>query len=288
MADEFSLPLQPLRERKIEFRGREIQTVDLPDNQGYVSLNSLCDAFGLDRKGQRQRLARQGNYFDPYLATISVSTGGGPQPTLCLMAAAVPLFLTGVQVERVADPESRALLRAFLDEALEVLAEHFGLSERGELQFLRDAVGRMVAEQESFDQRIENLSKKVEAELAEIRRAHEEKVQQIREAFGALRGEVRHVVGPKERITPEQLGQLRETVNTLGVLMQERGVVNPYAGIYTTLFRMTGIARSEHISQEDFPRVLAFLDQQIQALRDAAEQEAAEKQAASGGPPASA
>jgi hypothetical protein len=75
-------------------------------------------------------------------------------------------------------------------------------------------------------------------------------VQQIREAFAGLRGEIRQVSGPKERLTPEQLGE-----------------ANPYAGIYTSIFRMTGIAHPEHIVQGDFPDVLAFLDRQIDAVR---------------------
>ena len=189
MFDMLSLTQIPLHERKILFRGKEIQTADLPDNQGYVALNSLCDAFGLDRRGQRQRLERQGSYFRDYTALVTLSTPGGPQATLCLLAAAVPLFLTGVQLDRVSDPKARDLLRAFLDEALDVLAEHFGISERGEMRFLREAVGRMVAEQEAFDTRIEVMVKKVDAELAEIRQAQEDKVQQIREAFVGLRGE---------------------------------------------------------------------------------------------------
>lgn len=266
MDDMPVFPLQPLRERSFVFRGKEIKTADLPDNQGYVSFYSLCDAFGLDRRAQKKRLERQGGYFREYTALITLSTPGGPQATLCLLAAAVPLFLTGVQLERVADAQARELLRAFLDEALDVLAEHFGISERGEMRFLREAVARMVAEQEAFDARIEGIAKKVEAELAEIRQAQDEKVQQIRQAFAGLRGEVRQLGGPKERLTPEQLGQLRETVNTLGVMLQELGETNPYPGIYTSIFRMTGIARSEHIAQQDFPRVLAFLDRQIEAL----------------------
>jgi hypothetical protein len=69
---------------------------------------------------------------------------------------------------------------------------------------------RMVAEQESFE---EALSKKVEAELVELRRTQEEKVDQIRVAFGNLRQQVTRLeahAGPKARLTPEQMGQLRQ------------------------------------------------------------------------------
>ena len=262
--------LTPFRERTLNFRGKELRTADLNDNQGYVSFNSLCEAFGLDRRGQRQRLSRQESFYRPYTTTIVMATPGGPQPTLCLMAAAVPLFLTGVQLERVRDPQARDLLEAFLDEAMEVLAEHFGLSERGELRFLRESVARMVVEQEVFEEarqeQRETDQKKVEAELAQLREEHEQKVQQIREAFAQLRSYIDRVAGPKERISPEQLGQLRETVSALGTLLQERGVAKPFPGIYMDITKITGVSRSEHITQKDFPQVLEFLDAQIQAL----------------------
>jgi P22_AR N-terminal domain./ORF6C domain. len=257
---------RPERERKLAFRDKEIATADLKDGKGYVSVRSLCEAFGLDQRAQRKRLMRQQGYFESYTVTILMGTAGGPQPTLCLMASAVPLFLTGVELERVQDEDTRQLLTAFLDEAHTVLAEHFGISERGEIQFLRSSIARMVAEQENFE---ETLSKKVEAELVELRKAHEEKVQQIRDAFSNLRQQVTRleaVAGPKVRLSPEQLGQLRQLVATLGTLLQENGVSKPYPGIYMDITRLTGVSRSEDIRQEDFAEVVAFLEQQIQAL----------------------
>lgn len=256
----------PIRERKLLFRGKQISTADLKDGKGYVSVRSLCDAFGINPGAQRKRLMRQQGYFEPFTASILMTTAGGAQPTLCLMASAVPLFLTGVELERVDDEQSRELLKAFLDEAHTVLAEHFGISERGELQFLRDSIARMVAEQETFE---DNLSKKVEAELAELHRSHEDKVQQIREAFGNLRQQVTRleaIAGPKARLTPEQLGQLRELVATLGTLLQESGVAKPYPGIYMDVTRLTGVSRSEDIRQEDFHTVVEFLEGQIRTL----------------------
>ena len=265
MTDEMPA-FRPERQRKISFRGKEITTADLKDGKGYVSIRSLCDAFGLDPRPQRKRLLRQKGYFQSSTAMIVLDTPGGAQPMLCLMSLAVPMFLTGVELDRVDDPEARELLLAFLDEAQTVLAEHFGISERGEMQFLRQSVARMVAEQEAFE---ENLSKKVDAELAEIRRAHEEKVTQIREAFSGLRQQVtrlEQVAGPKARLTPEQMGQLRQLVATLGGLMQENGVPKPYPGIYMDITRLTGVSRTEDIRQEDFPEAVAFLERQIETL----------------------
>jgi hypothetical protein len=257
---------RPVRESSIFFQGKEITTAVLRDGNGYVSIRSLCAALGLDHRAQRKRLMRAQNFYEPYTATILMNTPGGPQSSMCLDARTVPMFLSGVELERVQDLEARSMLQAFMEEAMMILAEHFGISERGEMQFLRESVARMVLEQEKFE---ENLSKKVEAELAELRRSHEEKVQQIRTAFGDLRQQVTHleaVAGPKARLTPEQLGQLRQTTAVLGSLLQERGVAKPYPGIYMDITRLTGVSRSEDIRQEDFPAVIAFLEKQVNAL----------------------
>jgi hypothetical protein len=256
----------PVRERKLTFQGKEIATADLKDGSGYVSVRSLCEAFGLEQRSQRKRLLRQSGYFEPYTTTIVMTTPGGPQPSLCLLASAVPIFLAGADLSRIQDEQAREMLKAFQHEAHTVLAEHFGISERGEIQFLSDSIARMVAEQEAFE---ENLHKKVEAELVEMRKAHEEKVAQIRTAFGELRQQVTHleaVAGPKTRLTPEQLGQLRTSVATLGTLMQEKGTSKPYPGIYMDITRLTGVSRSEDIRQEDFALVIDFLEKQVHAL----------------------
>ena len=268
MTDHLTV-FQPVQERKIDFRGHEIATADLKDGHGYVSVRSFSEAFGLDQRAQRRRLQRKKGFFEPFTATILMATAGGPQPTLCLDAFAFPSFLVGIDLERVQDADARTTLEAFQLECAAVLAEHFGISERGEINFLRDSISRMVAEQEIFE---ELISKKVEEELTSIRKAHDEKINQIREAFGSLRQQVKKldaIAGPKTRLTPEQLGQLRISVSTLGTLLQEQGVSKPYPGIYMDITRLTGVSRSEDIRQEDFQHVMTFLENQVKILTSA-------------------
>jgi hypothetical protein len=260
---------QPVQERRINFRGHEIATADLKDGHGYVSVRSFSEAFGLDQRAQRRRLQRKKGFFEPFTATILMTTAGGPQPTLCLDAFAFPSFLVGIDLERVQNEEARTTLEAFQLECAAVLAEHFGISERGEINFLRESINRMVAEQEIFE---DLISKKVDEELASIRKVHEEKIQEIREAFGNLRQQVKKldvIAGPKTRLTPEQLGQLRISVATLGALLQEQGVPKPYPAIYMDITRLTGVSRSEDIRQEDFQSVMTFLENQVKILSSA-------------------
>jgi hypothetical protein len=264
--------LAPSKEGEVPFRGKRLVTATLVDQQGYVTLNSLCDAFGLDRKGQRQRMMRS-SYWMQHAAQVQMSTPKGPRATWCLAAIAVPVFLTGVDVERVQNPEARELIEAFLDESMEVLAEHFGISEKAEMKFMRSVVAKMVGDHEEDQGRL----KKVEAELAEIRRAHDEKVSQIRSAFGDLRQQVSRiamVAGPKLRLTPEQIGQLREAVENLALVMIAKAeIAKPYPSIYGDIVRMTGVSKIEDIQQQDLERVLAWLDRRVHAYLHMGEEE---------------
>lgn len=260
--------LEPEKEGHLTFMGKKIRTATLPSGQGFVVLKSLCEAFDLAYTGQRQRLYRT-DIFRRYSALVSMQTETrGRQASLCLSAFAVPAFLMGVETARVASDTAREMLEAFQEEGMIVLAEHFGLSERGEIRFLRESVARMTIEQQAFE---DQVVKNVEKELAADRQAREEKIQQIRDAFSKLREQIRVLeksAGPKTRITPEQLGQLRQTVMVLGELMIRAGESKrPWPAIYTDIMLHFGFARSEDITQEAFPQVLAFLDRQAHALR---------------------
>ncbi len=160
------------------------------------------------------------------------------------------------------------MLEAFQEEGMIVLAEHFGLSERGEMRFLRESVVRMTLEQDAFE---EMVVRNIEKELAADRQAREEKIQQIREAFLHLRDQIRvieQVVGPRQRITPEQIGSLREMVMVLGELLIRAGESKrPWPAIYSDMTLQFGFSKVEDITQEAYPKVEQFLDRQVQAVR---------------------
>lgn len=259
--------LEPQAEGEMKFRGKAIKTATMKNGQGLVVLRSLCDAFDLNYTGQRQRMQRTAIFRD-HSALVYINTAGGRQAQACLSAFAVPAFLMGVETSRVASDEAREMLEAFQEEGMIVLAEHFGLSERGEIRFLRESVTRLAIEQDAFE---EQVVRNVEKELAADRQAREEKIQQIRDAFAKMRDQIRtleKVAGPKQRITPEQLGQLRQTVMVLGELMIRAGESKrPWPAIYTDITLQFGVARSEDVTQDAFPRVLEFLDRQVEAFR---------------------
>jgi hypothetical protein len=263
--------LSPETEGTINFQGREIRTATMKNGQGFVSLRSLCDAFGVNYRAQQRRVART-DLFKAHSAYLQLSTAGGQQAALCLYAYAVPAFLMGFETERLANEEAREVITAFQEEGMAVLAEHFGLSERGEIEFLRESLARMVVQQDRFEAQTKDNVQAVNTAVNAERQAREEKVQQIREAFSQMREDIRtmkQVVGPQKRITPEQVGALREMVMVLGQLMIVAGESNrPWPAIYSDITLQFGFSKVEDITQEVYPRVEKFLDQQVQAFRE--------------------
>lgn len=277
--DETTAVFIPEQQDKIDFHGHIITTVTLKDGQGYVSLNSLAATFGLSRPALVRRVNRN-SYYEPYVCRIRISTAGGPQVQVCLNANAVPLFLSGTSLEAISDPDSRALMESFIGECHAVLAEHFGVSERGEINVLRQTVAKLVAERdvedgaeaEGVDLEPRAKSDYVDQRIAEMRSEYEEKVDEIRKAFSDLRKQVRVVsTAARERITPEQAHQINATVRALGYLMQQRGHDKPYPGIYADIFRMAGVGVTERICQADFEMVMEFLEKRITLIQNAPE-----------------
>jgi hypothetical protein len=262
---------EPDVQDEIPFRGRQLIAAKLADGQGYVSLNSVAAAFGITRQALFARLNRKNDWFSPYMARIRLQTAGGPQVMVCMNAVALPLFLAGTSLESVKDPDSRSVLAAFLSEARDVLAEHFGITERGEMDFMRVTMARLVAERQAEDQGLEGRAKQsyVDEQITQMRREHEEKIEQIRKAYSDLRSQIRAATPSPERLTPEQAGQVSNTVRALGYLLQERGVNNPYPRVYGSIWRMAGVGTTERIPQAKFEEIMNWMEKQIQILSSA-------------------
>jgi hypothetical protein len=262
---------EPETQDEIPFRGRQLIAAKLADGQGYVSLNSVAAAFGITRQALFARLNRKNDWFSPYIAHIRLQTAGGPQAMVCMNAVALPLFLAGTSLESVKDPEARSVLAAFLTEARDVLAEHFGITERGEMNFMRVTMARLVAERQAEDRGMEGRAKQsyVDEQITQVRQEHEEKIEQIRRAYSDLRTQVRAATPTPERLTPEQIGQVSNTVRALGYLLQERGVNNPYPRVYATIWRMSGVGTTERIPQKKFEEIMNWMEKQIQILTSA-------------------
>jgi hypothetical protein len=100
-----------------------IMAVQLPDERIVARVQSFCEALQLDDLGQLQRIRRQPALADQLLQ-ILVMTPSGLQEVDVLIASAIPAWLIGVQLSRLA-PEKRALILSFQREVVDTPYRHF-------------------------------------------------------------------------------------------------------------------------------------------------------------------
>lgn len=116
-------PVQPTRQEVISLFDSFIVAVSLPDGRVGATLASLCDALGLTQPSQSRRI-RTDEVLADELVSVAIHTNNGTQVASVLTAWAIPLWLTGVHITRLAESK-RAAIRAFKKQAANVLYEHF-------------------------------------------------------------------------------------------------------------------------------------------------------------------
>jgi antirepressor protein len=97
--------------------------VSLPDGRIGATLGSLCDALGLAQNSQSRRI-RLDEVLADELVSVAIQTNNGTQVASVLTAWAIPLWLTGVHITRLAESKRAAIL-AFKKQAANALYEHF-------------------------------------------------------------------------------------------------------------------------------------------------------------------
>jgi hypothetical protein len=121
--DEPEQAIVPVEQDTVTFYDRQIIAARLPDGRIAAALRPMCEALQLARVGQLRRI-REDETLADQLVPVIVATEGGTQEMDMLTAWAIPTWLTGIQLSRVA-PEKRAAILAFKREAAEVLYRHF-------------------------------------------------------------------------------------------------------------------------------------------------------------------
>lgn len=102
LPDTSGAPLLPTRQELVPFYDGFIVAALLPDGRIAATLASLCERLGLAPNRQVRRIRADDLLADEFLPA-TIETSGGPQTMGVLTAWAIPLWLTGVQVSRVAE-----------------------------------------------------------------------------------------------------------------------------------------------------------------------------------------
>ena len=119
-----SKDLTVIDQREVTFYDDQLTAVRADDGQVYVSVRHMCDALGLAQRGQVLRIKRNEILEEGYKGGIMMITPGGRQRTGMLRVDLVPLWLSGIDINRVKE-EIRDKLKRFQREAAKVLWEAF-------------------------------------------------------------------------------------------------------------------------------------------------------------------
>jgi hypothetical protein len=275
-------PLDPKSESVLEWQGKEISIVELEDPIQYVSVASFCRAFGLDVAVQRRRLNRN-SWYAAYTRLVNAGTAGGPQASLCLRVDALPTFMLGIDLAQVPGEEDKKLFQAFMDESSAVLAEYWGVSEVGEMRFLREQVARMIAEYEMEEAGLggEERLDQVELMVEQMHRDLEERLETMREIYAELRADYRsvaRVVKPKKGDEPrlgdaehkELLAEVKSRVDLLARLKIEYfREERPYPHIWNYInLSISGVTTYKDIPLRKYQEVVDWLDAEILTIEN--------------------
>lgn len=117
--EDKSQELVPLEQQTLNFYGKPIVVVRLPDDRPAVVLRWICENLQLATTGQVTRIRRTEAIADD-LVYARVQTDGGPQSMPALVLHAIPFWLAGIDAKRVRE-EIRPDIIRYQREVVDVL-----------------------------------------------------------------------------------------------------------------------------------------------------------------------
>lgn len=252
-------------QRTVEFYGDELVAIQLADSGTiYVPLARLCDNLGIERKRQAQRI-RDHPVLSKGFSSLSLDTGGGTQEAQCLRIDLIPLWLSGVNANRVGEHVREKLIRyqaevatvlweAFKHDILppSALASQPAEKSGAELAYeIATAIQHLARQQIEMEQR---LGGRIDA-MGRWAKTTSNRLDAVEERLTSLELSV----GPDTTITEQQAAELALAVKHVGHALVQQGTKPGYSQVYTELYRRYGISSYKNLPRDKYDEVLAWL-----------------------------
>lgn len=263
---------EPLTPRTVSFYGDDMIAVQHEDGTVYTLFARLCENLGLRRESQVRRVQRHSVLQDG-LITLTIRTAGGPQSAQFLRLDLLPLWLSGVQAERV-KAEIREQLIRYQREAAQALwqafrhqivveateppaqADPLAIQQLQQIAEMGRAIVAMAEQQIEIQRQQQALGSRLDRAGQVVRGMQ----QQIGDIHVRL-GELEERVHPAAFITEAQANEVSLKVKALAEALTSRDKAkNHYQGIFGELYRRFQVASYKLIRQEQYASVIAFLD----------------------------
>lgn len=253
-------PRTVVKQATAVFADVEITAVLADDGFIYASLPHLCRALGLDAESQRERIAEHAVLTEA-LVQFDLISGIRVITHWCLRTNLISLWLTLVPVKRL-KPERQQRIYRFQQKAGDALDRLFGTgqgtmlpvdSTPQEIPAYAEglAIARLAEEQEllheQIGERITALDLVVDARLAGVE-----------ERLAALEAKLL----PREQVSEEQAEHISDLVKQVAIsLSQKLGGGNYFGTVYGQLYRRFGLTSYKKLSQAQYPKAVAWLEQ---------------------------
>ncbi len=264
--------VEAIEQRIVPFYGDELVAVQQPDGTIYVLFARLCENLGLKREGQVRRVQRHA-VLSEGLVSLTVHTDGGVQTAQCLRLDLLPLWMSGLQAQRVR-PELQPKLISYQKEAAIVLWQAFkpqivveqttmvptdhdlALQQLQQIAEMGYAIARMAEQQIELQRQQQALAGRMDAAARVIKDVQGHLVD-VEVRLGVLEDQL----APAAYITDAQATDVSNQVKALAELLTGKDKAkNHYQGIFAELYRRFGVSSYKLIRREQYEAVLTFLE----------------------------
>ena len=245
-------------QKTVEFYDDQLLAILTEDNRVYVSVRHLCDALGLARRGQVNRINRHTVLSKGYGRGIVTIPPHNQQVEMGLLRVdLVPLFLAGISTSRVKSDTVRVKLEQYQEEVATVLWEAF---QEGRLT--TDPV---------FDDLLQQDSEAVQAykmlqamvKLARNQILIESRLDEYDNRFDGLENRIETIeaqFGDESRtVSEDQASQISQAVKAIAMALSKRSGTNQYGSVYGELYRKFGITSYKLLPANRFQEAMKFL-----------------------------
>jgi hypothetical protein len=122
--------LIPIEQKEVTFYDDEQTAIRADDGQVYVSIRHMCDALGIQRPQRQKDRIKRDEVLSDGLQRVPIMGTRGRQKTYVLRVDLVPLWLTGLETNRIGDEVQDKIIR-YKREAAKVLRIEATLGDTG-------------------------------------------------------------------------------------------------------------------------------------------------------------
>ena len=247
---------QPTQQRQVDFYGDELTAVRMEDGSVYVSVRHMCEALGLAQRGQVLRIKRNDILAEGYEGGIVMITPGGRQRVGMIRVDLIPLWLSGVTVNRVKE-EIRPKLQRFQREAAKVLWEAFR-----EGRLTADPTFDDLMAQETPEARAVRMAEAV-LQLARNQLMMRSQI----EDHGRRLESIEFQLGdPGRKISRAQATNISQAVKAVAMALSKASGRNEYGGVYGELYRRYEIPGYRELPASRYEDAISWLNEWLQSI----------------------